>query len=391
MAQPNGWLGQLPPEIKAKAFVRNDVYGTYCNNPLSLLAKLRLTVLSLTLFPLKFIACLTCVTGCYIMVAIGNIFLREPFKAKYFTFWGKLWTRALLYSLGFWSIKWVYVNADGTSSSKPPAGLKKRQFGGYVSNHCSWIDIVVYMSRFFPSFVAKKDVSTLPLIGPISKAMQCLFVDREARLAALGAHGDGSGQGMSQLVRDRMTRKYSEGSAELPMLLFPEGTTTNNRYLMPFKRGAFVAGVPVQPLVLKYDTSGHFSPTWDAMPGHLHILLVLTEPSFRVTCNVLPLYEPSAEERADPALYAENVRQLMVKYSKLPACEDTYADKLAFFKYVVDRMRRRTEDKGQGGSKGEWVERGSAAAAGRASSTVEVQARAETACGGGDGLRQRKE
>ncbi len=49
-----------------------------------------------------------------------------------------------------------------------------------------------------------------------------------------------------------MERKYELNSAELPMMLFPEGTTTNNKYLMPFKRGAFVAGVPVQPLVLKY-------------------------------------------------------------------------------------------------------------------------------------------
>ncbi|KAG2438115.1 hypothetical protein HXX76_005724 [Chlamydomonas incerta] len=270
-------------------------------------------------------------------------------------FWGRFWTRMVLYALGFWSIKWVYVSPDGAMSSKPPAGFKERRFGGYVSNHCSWVDIVLYMSRLFPSFVAKKEVSKLPLIGAISKAMQCLFVDREARLAAAAAEGGkaaadaaaaSGGQGMAQLVKERMERKYELGSAELPMMLFPEGTTTNNKYIMPFKRGAFVAGVPVQPLVLKYRGSSRFSPTWDAMPGHHHIFLILTEPSFGVSVHVLPLYVPSQEEKADPALYAENVRQMMVKYTKIPSCEDTFADKLEFFKYVTGRMADEKLQKG---------------------------------------------
>jgi hypothetical protein len=31
-----------------------------------------------------------------------------------------------------------------------------------------------------------------------------------------------------------------------------QGTTTNGEYLLPFKTGAFLAGLPVQPVVLKY-------------------------------------------------------------------------------------------------------------------------------------------
>ena len=37
-----------------------------------------------------------------------------------------------------------------------------------------------------------------------------------------------------------------------PLLLFPEGTTTNGRYLLPFKTGAFLAGQPLQPVVIRY-------------------------------------------------------------------------------------------------------------------------------------------
>lgn len=36
------------------------------------------------------------------------------------------------------------------------------------------------------------------------------------------------------------------------MLLLLQGTTTNGNYLLPFKTGAFLAGAPVQPYLLKY-------------------------------------------------------------------------------------------------------------------------------------------
>ncbi len=71
----------------------------------------------------------------------------------------------------------------------------------------SWVDIILYMSRLAPSFVAKKAVASLPLVGPISGAMQCLYVDRERRLApaeaeaAAAANNGAAGEGMAQVGR----------------------------------------------------------------------------------------------------------------------------------------------------------------------------------------------
>ena len=31
-----------------------------------------------------------------------------------------------------------------------------------------------------------------------------------------------------------------------------QGTTTNGQYLLPFKSGAFLAGAPVQPVLIRY-------------------------------------------------------------------------------------------------------------------------------------------
>ena len=46
----------------------------------------------------------------------------------------------------------------------------------------------------------------------------------------------------------------------------PEGTTTNGNYILPFKTGAFLAGTPVQPVILKYPYT-RFSPAWDTISG----------------------------------------------------------------------------------------------------------------------------
>lgn len=36
----------------------------------------------------------------------------------------------------------------------------------------------------------------------------------------------------------------------------PQGTTSNGTCLLPFKTGAFLAGLPVQPVIIKYGKVG---------------------------------------------------------------------------------------------------------------------------------------
>ena len=37
--------------------------------------------------------------------------------------------------------------------------------GAVISNHCSYLDILVLMSRYFPSFVARSNTAEMPLLG----------------------------------------------------------------------------------------------------------------------------------------------------------------------------------------------------------------------------------
>ena len=55
------------------------------------------------------------------------------------------------------------------------------------------------------------------------------------------------------------SRQFDHSSARGPILMFDhilgpavQGTTTNGDYLLDFRKGAFLAGAPVQPVILRY-------------------------------------------------------------------------------------------------------------------------------------------
>lgn len=146
-----------------------------------------------------------------------------------------------------------------------------------------------------------------------SKAMGCLYVER-ATTTTSDQLSPRSRQGVSNLVKARMQRVahgHTHARNERPLLLFPEATTTNGQFLLPFKSGAFLAGEPLQPVILQYGAR-RFSPSWESIVATRHIFLLLCNVFHTVTCYMLPVYYPSEAEKKDPILYANNVRKAMV-------------------------------------------------------------------------------
>lgn len=284
--------------------------------------------MTVTIVPVKSIATILCVVGMFLCCKLASL-VPTSHRNEFVALCGKFWTRACLFSLGFWSVKWVKLEDTTRSSVAKGKGksMPERPVA-IVANHMSWVDIPVHMSHSFPSFVARDGTQNLPLIGIVSQKMQCLYVQRENK--------GGQKQSVATQVKERMlhSRAHPEDK-ERPILLFPEGTTTNGQYLLPFKTGAFLAGVPVQPVVVKYR-QGRFSPCWESIDAKRHIFMILCEPYSAVTCYELPVYYPTAEEQADPVLYARNVRNYMLKYSKLQPSDAGLEDKRAY----QDRLRR---------------------------------------------------
>lgn len=142
---------------KFDPFRRNDRYGRMGLAKQPPLEQARLGFFKLLVFPLRALSVLFCVLCCWLVCLIGKCLpgpARNPFVAGL----GKGLCRMALLSCGFFSINWVDV-----------AGKKDQdgEFCAIVSNHTSWVDILVYMTRWFPSFVAKDGTKRLPLIGMI--------------------------------------------------------------------------------------------------------------------------------------------------------------------------------------------------------------------------------
>jgi lysophosphatidylcholine acyltransferase / lyso-PAF acetyltransferase len=101
-----------------------------------------------------------------------------------------------------------------------------------------------------------------------------------------------------------------------------------------FKSGAFVSGEPVQPVVLKYPFD-FFAPSWETILIRTYLWKLWAGLRFRIQAQWLPLYVPNEQEKADPALYASNVRAYMSKMSGVPLCESGIAQKAAYHKAIM--------------------------------------------------------
>ena len=108
----------------------------------------------------------------------------------------------------------LQVDVVGQPSSQRPTLV--------VSNHSSYLDIIVLGSVIRGSFVAKTEVGGWPFFGLLAKLQQTVFVDRKVRNA--GVH------------RDDIKSRLEAGDT---LILFPEGTSSDGNRTLPFKTALF--------------------------------------------------------------------------------------------------------------------------------------------------------
>jgi len=110
----------------------------------------------------------------------------------------------------------------------------------FIFNHQSGLDslLMAQLTRRDVVGIAKKELETTPIVGPLMKAAGVVFVDRGDRNKAIEA--------MQPAVE-----AMREG---LSVVIAPEGTRSATAKIGKFKKGAFhmamAAGVPIVPVVL---------------------------------------------------------------------------------------------------------------------------------------------
>ncbi|MCB1380264.1 MAG: 1-acyl-sn-glycerol-3-phosphate acyltransferase [Alphaproteobacteria bacterium] len=174
-----------------------------------------------------------------------------------------------------------------------------------VSNHVSWLDIMVLSAVAPLSFVAKREVNGWPFFGSLARLQRTVFVDRDRR------HATGSS-------RDEMRDRLGAGDI---LVLFPEGTSSDGSRVLPFKSAFFGAaeypGVLVQPVALAYGGHRNLPMTrrlrpfyaWYGdmdLPPHLWAAIAMGPIEVTVICHP-PLSLSGEVTRKHLAAHAEEV------------------------------------------------------------------------------------
>ncbi len=110
-----------------------------------------------------------------------------------------------------------------------------------VSNHCSYIDILVIGSMVQSVFLSKSDVASWMFLGRMVRLAGTIFVNRESKTASVR-------------VLDTINERLRSG---ISVVVFPEGTTNNGLAMRDFKSTFFKAPidseVPILPLSIIYS------------------------------------------------------------------------------------------------------------------------------------------
>jgi 1-acyl-sn-glycerol-3-phosphate acyltransferase len=127
-----------------------------------------------------------------------------------------------------WARIFLWV-AGARVTSQHDAALDPKRSYVFVSNHTSNLDapaILSVMDRPM-RFIAKKELTRIPLFGWAARRMGHVFIDRK------------DSQGSTKAIRSRIEK----GLSGVALFFFAEGTRNTVDELLPFKKGAAVAAL----------------------------------------------------------------------------------------------------------------------------------------------------
>lgn len=117
-----------------------------------------------------------------------------------------------------------------------------------VSNHLGYLDIITLMSRTPGVFVSRADLAGWPVLGVLARAVDTIFIDRKLRRDVAR---------VNTLIHDVL----ASGKG---VLMFPEGTSSEGREVLPFRSSllepAVSNGQAVSYATLSYATPDGAAP-----------------------------------------------------------------------------------------------------------------------------------
>lgn len=166
--------------------------------------------------------------------------------------------------------------------------------GLVVCNHLSYLDVVVLGAVLPAVFVAKREVRSWPLLGPLAATMGTIFVDREHKRDVVR-------------VGELLEARIAQGQT---LVVFPEGTSSAGAGVLPFRPSLLApfarSGRPVRYASIRYETRPPDPPAsssvawWGEMdfPSHFLALLGLSRFHARLVLGGDGLHDPDRKQLA---------------------------------------------------------------------------------------------
>ena len=161
----------------------------------------------------------------------------------------RIWSRSILLFSG------IDVSVQGLSN------IDLSQSYIYMSNHRSNFDIPVLLGCLPVQFrwLAKAELFKIPIFGRAMTGAGYVKIDRSNRESAFKSI-------------DRVAAKMKDG---VSVMIFPEGTRSEDGNVKRFKKGGFVmavdSGVPIVPVVMRGTRSIMAKGSWRIFPGSVSL------------------------------------------------------------------------------------------------------------------------
>ncbi|KAJ6254087.1 lysophosphatidylcholine acyltransferase 1 [Anaeramoeba flamelloides] len=144
----------------------------------------------------------------------------------------------------------------------------------------------------------KDAVARVPVVGTINTLTQGVYMNRNTK---------------NSVLIEEIKQRYKSNDY-IPLCVFSEGTTTNGKGVIMFKKGIFETGYTIHPICIKYKGGFPFKFT-EINFTHQNIFFLVfslfSNPLNYLEITYLDPYEPSQEEKEDPILFANNFRKVI--------------------------------------------------------------------------------
>ena len=159
----------------------------------------------------------------------------------------RIWSKSILFVSG------IKVDVEGLANIDPAKSYI------YMSNHLSNFDIPVLLGCLPVQFrwLAKAELFKIPIFGRAMHGAGYVKIDRFNRESAFKSI-------------DEVAAKMKNG---VSVMIFPEGTRSEDGDIKPFKKGGFImavdSGVPIVPVIVRGTRSIMVKDRWRIKPGNV--------------------------------------------------------------------------------------------------------------------------